>query len=81
MRYTNEQTLERYKKFDEVFLNPKTTVVAQRAGINRSALASFLNKRAVLSDNGLEKLNKFLDEKFAIIKEEELKKVKELECV
>lgn len=71
MIYTNEQTLERYKKFDEVFLNPKTTIVAQKSGVNRSALTSFLNKRAVLSNNGLDKLNRFIDKQMSIIKETE----------
>lgn len=77
-----EKTLAKYEKFSELFMNPSTTNVANMAGISRVQLANFLNRRALLSDPAIKKLNIFLDNKLGLIKDEQLQDLnKELECV
>lgn len=55
-------TLRKYRKFDELYLHPKLTIVADMSGVNRTALNSFLKQRSELSHNSIILLNKFLDE-------------------
>lgn len=70
IRYTQSQTLQRYREFEKLFLYPKQSTIADMSGVNRTALASFLSGRAYMSDNGLIKLNHFIDTQMNKIKDE-----------
>ncbi|MFQ3879097.1 hypothetical protein AABD35_13015 [Staphylococcus xylosus] len=70
IKYTQNQTRERYREFEELFLYPKQSTIADMSGVNRTALASFLSGRAYMSDMGLIKLNHFIDTQMNKIKDE-----------
>lgn len=72
MRISNRATLEKYNKFQEVFLSPSTTVVSQKTKICRSSLSSFLHGKRNLSEENLDILNKFIDEKLSLVIKEKV---------
>lgn len=70
-RIDNEKTLEKYRKMEQLYMNPKQQAVAEHVGINRTILSSFLHGTRELSYENKKKLNLFLDKKIALIEGKE----------
>lgn len=66
MRYSNQKTLERYKKMKQLYMNPKTEIISYQTNIHRTSLSLFANERQELTPENLERLNIWLDEKLSV---------------